>query len=56
MSPRKGPRRPQLAVRVAAAGISWLDARAAEEGIRRSELVRRMLVFAERRMPKGWKP
>lgn len=56
MSPRPGPKRPVLTLRLAQSGIDWIDERAAAEGVQRSELVRRMLAYSVRYMPKGWKP
>lgn len=45
-----------LSVRVAEAGIEAIKKRAETEGVDRSELLRRMLAYAARNMPKGWKP
>lgn len=56
MSPRTGPRRPTVTFRLAEDAIAFIAARAAEEGIQRSEMIRKMLTYAARHMPKGWKP
>ena len=56
MSPRPGPARPTVTIRLSAAGIEKLDELAAVEGVDRSEVMRRMLSYAARHMPKGWKP
>lgn len=59
--PRPGPRKPLLGVRVSVEGIKRLDARAARatelEGtqVNRSEMVRRMLRYAEHNMPERYK-
>jgi len=37
------------------AGSAALETRAKDEGLSRSELMRRMLAYAQR-MPKGWRP
>lgn len=47
--------RPVIAVRLSRSGITALETRAKAEGLSRSELMRRMLAYAQR-MPKGWKP
>ena len=54
--PRPGPRRPQVAIRLSEAGVEHIDQRAAEQGVNRSEMIRRMLAYASAKMPKGWKP
>lgn len=61
--PRPGPRRPLVAIRLSAEGTSWVDQRAAEEGLlkgdgepNRSEMIRLALAYAAQRMPKGWRP
>lgn len=61
--PRTGPRRELVAVRMLPAAIEHLDERAAEEELydeqgrpNRSEVVRVMLAYAARHMPKGWRP
>lgn len=56
MSPRPGPAKPTVTIRLSAVGIAHLDALAARDGVDRSELMRRMLNYAARHMPKGWKP
>lgn len=56
MSPRPGPRRPAIAVRLSAAGLAHVDQLAKTSGVTRSEMIRRMLAYAATRMPKGWKP
>jgi len=47
---------PAIAVRVKRTGIDVLNERARVEGVKRSELVRRMLAFASAHMPVGWRP
>jgi hypothetical protein len=44
-------------------GIDWIDQRAIDEGLikpnghpNRSEMIRLMLAYAQRHMPKGWRP
>jgi hypothetical protein len=43
MSPREGPRRPIVGVRISEAGITAIDALAETEQIGRSEMIRRLL-------------
>ena len=50
------PSRPTVTFRIKRPGIDALDARAVEESVERSELIRRLLAYALRHMPKGWKP
>lgn len=52
----KGPVRPQVAVRLSEAGREHIDQRAAERGVKRSEMVRIMLAYASAKMPKDWTP
>jgi hypothetical protein len=54
--PRPGPRRPLVALRLSDQGIKWLDQRAEDEQVNRSEVVRLALAYAQRHMPKGWRP
>ncbi len=61
--PRPGPRRPLVAIRLSIDGTAWLDSRAAEEGVvrsngepNRSEMIRLALAYAAAHMPKGWRP
>ena len=54
--PRPGPRRPLVAIRLSKQGIDHIDQRAAEQGVNRSEMIRRMLAYASAKMPKGWTP
>lgn len=54
--PRPGPRRPLVALRLAASGLQAIDQCAAEAGVTRSEMMRRMLAYATWKMPKDWKP
>lgn len=54
--PRPGPRRPITAVRLSTDGLKFIDRRAEQEGVNRSEMIRRMLAYAAQNMPKGWKP
>ena len=48
---RQGPRRAQVVVRLADAGIAAIDTRAVVAGVNRSEMFRRMLAYAEEHMP-----
>ncbi len=52
--PRPGPRRPPVVVRLSPAGIAKVDELAAEAGVNRSEMIRRLLRYATTHMPKGW--
>jgi hypothetical protein len=45
-----------VSIRLSDAGIAHLDELAKVDGVKRSELVRRMLAYATARMPRGWKP
>lgn len=55
MSPRPGPRRPLVNVRLSETGVEHLRQRAAEETDgNMSELIRRMLKYASANMPKDW--
>jgi metal-responsive CopG/Arc/MetJ family transcriptional regulator len=54
--PRPGPRRPLVALRLSDQGIEWLDQRAEDEGVNRSEMIRIALAYAVAKMPKGWRP
>lgn len=61
--PRPGPRRPHTALRLSVEGHAWVDQRAREEGFvkgngdpNRSELIRLALAYAQRHMPRGWRP
>ena len=61
--PRPGPRRVLVATKLYDDEIAALDQRALDEGLtirggepNRSEMIRRMLAYAQRHMPKGWKP
>lgn len=56
MSPRPGPPKPTITIRLSEAGIANLDELAAREGVDRSEVMRRMLNYAARYMPQGWEP
>lgn len=46
MSPRPGPRRPQVAIRISEAGIEAIDDLATQAGVTRSEMARRLLSAA----------
>lgn len=48
--------RRKLDVRVSWGAVDLIDQRAADAEVDRSEMVRRMLAYAARNMPKGWKP
>lgn len=52
--PRPGPVRPQVAVRLSQTDLDQLDERARDEGVQRSELIRRLLKYATATMPRGW--
>jgi hypothetical protein len=54
MPNRQRPR--YVSVWLSDAGREALDARAAQENLTRSDLVRRLLTYAAQRMPRGWKP
>jgi len=54
--PRPGPRRPLVAIRLSDEGIAHVDKLAEEQGVNRSEMIRRMVAFASAKMPKGWAP
>lgn len=54
MSPRPGPRRPTLTFRLTPEAIHRIDLLAEAENVQRSEMLRRMLAYAARHMPKGW--
>ena len=43
-------------MRLSQTGIAALNTRARDEDLTRSELIRRMLAYASRKMPQGWKP
>ena len=43
MSPRSGPRRPIVGVRISEAGIAAIDQLAEAEGVGRSEMIRTLL-------------
>lgn len=45
-----------ISVRITRAAAEAVDALAAAEDRGRSDMVRRMLTYAARNMPKGWKP
>ena len=52
----KGPIRLQVAVRLSEDDREHIDNRAADRGVKRSEMVRLMLTYATRNMPKDWTP
>jgi hypothetical protein len=54
VSQRAGRRK--LDVRVSWAAVDLIDERAAVDGIDRSDMIRRMLAYAARHMPRGWAP
>lgn len=56
MSPRPGPARPTITFRIRPSAIKAIEAIAAAEQVDRSEMIRRLLAYAVRMMPKGWKP
>lgn len=49
------PPRTLIALRVSPAAVKHIDSLADREGITRSEMIRRMLSYAVKHMPKGWK-
>jgi hypothetical protein len=51
MSPRPGPRKPLIAIRLADAGLAWIDEQARLRGWNRSEMIRAMLAYAQQHMP-----
>ncbi len=48
----KGDRASRLAIRLTTKGAAAIDARADAAGVKRSEMVRRMLAYAEQNMPR----
>lgn len=50
--PRPGPRRPLVAIRLSQTGIDHIDQRAKDANVNRSEMIRRMLTYANEYMPK----
>lgn len=56
MSPRPGPRMDMVWLRLPPAAITDVDKKAKAAGVKRSELLRRMLAYAARTMPQDWKP
>lgn len=50
------PRRDLIAVRVGPAGLAKLDAKAQQQGVTRSEMIRRVFAWGDATMPDGWKP
>jgi hypothetical protein len=54
MSPRPGPRRPPVMFRLSKEAQADIEARAAAQGINRSEMIRRMLAYASKHMPEDW--
>lgn len=54
--PRPGPAKRVVAVRLAEKGTDWLDTEARQRQIDRSSFIRLCLQYAQRHMPKGWKP
>lgn len=49
-------KRVTIAVRITPAAVAVVDQWAEAEDRSRSDMVRRMLTYAARHMPKGWKP
>lgn len=45
-----------IAVRITETAVAWIDATAEVEDRNRSEIIRYMLIYASRNMPKGWRP
>lgn len=56
MSPRKGPRRSIVGVRISEAGITAIDTLAESEGVVRSEMIRTLLREALAHRAKRRKP
>lgn len=54
--PRPGPRRPIVNVRISQAGIDRVDGLAKEADVNRSEMIRRLLAYGVRHMPRDWRP
>jgi len=54
--PRTGTRRPLVAIRLSDEGIVHIDQQAKARNLNRSEMVRLMLTYATRNMPKDWTP
>lgn len=48
--------RVMLTARISKAGIERIKEMAEADSVERSEMVRRMLAFAARNMPRGWTP
>jgi hypothetical protein len=49
--PRPTRRRPYVALRLDADALAWVDRQAAARELNRSEMLREMLAYAQRRMP-----
>lgn len=56
MSPRPGPRMDMVWLRMPPDAITDVDGRAKAVGVKRSEMIRRMLAYAASAMPQDWKP
>ena len=54
--PRPGPRRPLVALRLSEQGIERIDQRAKAAGVSRSEMMRALMAYADRKLPADWKP
>jgi hypothetical protein len=55
MSPRPGPRRPIVSIRLAESGVDYIDRLAEKEGVLRSEMIRLLLAYGVKHWPKGWR-
>ena len=51
-----GQQKRSKTLRISPGGIAWIEQRADEEGVVDSELIRLALAYAQRHMPKGWRP
>ena len=51
--PRPGPRRPYVALRLGEDVLAWVDTEAERRGLNRSEMLRLMLDYAQKHLPKN---
>lgn len=56
MARREREPRITVAVRLSPDGLKKIDEMAEREDRTRSEMIRRLLAYAAKHMPKGWKP
>lgn len=45
-----------VAVRIGKGGLAAIDKRAEQEDRTRSDMIRRLLIYAVQNMPRGWRP